>query len=264
MKKFVLILALLVPMAAAAQTDFGGGVRLSAGAECKIVKGLHLNVEEEVRIGGAFQSLNRLQTTVGVDYKPLKFLKIGVGYILINPYDDVNRAFKPVRHRAFVDATAHFDWHNFRFSIKERGQYTHRTGTFNVYQNSPDAFAIKSRIGAEYRGWGNFEPGLFLELRTQLNEPWGQTSGSLQAKDDGTTYYNYRHTGYTHVYNDRYRVIFRTNINLSKHHVLKPYALVDFYSPYVIDTNSEGTRLFSAAYVDQLLVNVGIAYTFKF
>ena len=265
MKRIALALALLLPLAAAAQTDFGGGVRLSAGADYKITKGLHATVEEEIRIGGAFQSLDRLQTTVGVDYKPIKYLKLGVGYTLINPYDGEQHAFKPVRHRLFLDATGHFTWNDFRFSLKERGQYTHRTGTFNVYQNTPDAFALKSRLGVEYQGWRVFEPGLFLEVRTQLNGPWGErTSETIQTKNNGITYYNYKHTGYTNVYNDRYRFILRTDIKITPHHILKPYALVDFYSPYEIDTNSEGTRLFYAAYADQINVNIGLSYTFKF
>lgn len=265
MKKLVLTLALLLPLAAAAQTtEFGGGVRTSVAVDYKIMKGLHVNLEEEMRIGGAFQSLNRLQTTVGVDYKPIKYLKVGVGYILINPYDHIERTFKPLRHRVYTDVSGHYTWNHFSFSIKERVQYTHRTGTFNVYQNTPDAFALKSRIGVEYKGWTYFEPGLFFELRTQLNAPWGETSGNMKVKSDGTTYYDYTPTGYSHAYNDRYRFIFRTDIKLNEHHVLKPYALVDFYSPYVIDTNAEGTRLFSAAYVDQINVNVGLSYTFKF
>ena len=62
MKKLVLTLALLLPLAAAAQTtEFGGGVRTSVAVDYKIMKGLHVNLEEEMRIGGAFQSLNRLQ-----------------------------------------------------------------------------------------------------------------------------------------------------------------------------------------------------------
>ena len=264
MKKLVLTLALLLPLAAAAQTNFGGGVRMSVAADYKIRKGLHVNVEEQMRIGGAFQALNRLQTTVGVEYKPIKYLKVGAGYALINSYDDIERTFKAPRHRVFADVTGHYTWNHFSVSLRERVQYTHRTGTFNVYQNTPDAFALKSRIGVEYKGWTYFEPGVFFEVRTQLNAPWGVTSGSMQTKDNGVTYYAYTPTGYSHVYNDRYRLIFRTDIMLSEHHVLKPYALVDFYCPYVIDTNAEGTRLFSASYVDQINVNVGVAYTFKF
>ena len=264
MRKLALSLALLLPLAAAAQNEYGGGARLSVAGDYKIRKGLHVNVEEEIRIGGVFQSLNRLQTTVGLDYKPAKFLKLGAGYILINPYDGVNRSFKAPRHRIDVDATGQVTWNNFSFSLKERVQFTHRTGTFNVYQNTPDAFALKSRIGVEYKGWSIFEPGIFLEMRTQLNAPWGETSGDRQYKSDGTPYYNYTPTGYSHVYNDRYRLIFRTDIKLSKHHVLQPYVLVDFYSPYEIDTNAEGTRLFSASYVNQTNLNVGVSYTFKF
>ena len=109
MKRLALTLALLLPMAAAAQTQFGGGARFSVGGEFKIRKGLHLSVEEEMRISGVFQSLNRMQTTVGLDYKPVKFLKLGAGYILINPYDSDQRSFKSPRHRLYADATAHVE-----------------------------------------------------------------------------------------------------------------------------------------------------------
>ena len=264
MKKLVLTLALLLPLAAAAQTDFSGGARVSVGADYKIRKGLHINIMEEARIGGTFQTLERIQTTVGVYFKPVRFLKLGMGYTLINPLDELTATFKPLRHRAFLDVSGHVNLGHFAFSIRERGQYTHRTGTFNVYQSTPDAFALKSRFGIEYQGWLHVQPGLFMELRTQLNAPWGETSGNIQVKDDGTTYYVYKPTGYTHVYNDRYRFILRTDIKLGKHNVLRPYVYLDFCSPYVIDTNAEGTRLFSAAYVDQIYLTGGLSYTFKF
>ena len=264
MRKIALTLALLLPLAAAAQTEVGGGARASVAVDYKIAKGFHVNVEEEIRVGGALQSLDRLQTTVGVDFKPVKYLKLGVGYSLINPYSYEQHNFKPLRHRVFMDLGAHYAVGGFSFSVKERIQYTHRTGTFNVYQNTPDAFALKSRVGIEYKGWRIVEPGLFFEMRTQLNAPWGQTSGSIQVKDDGTTYYSYTPAGYTHVYNDRYRFILRTDLKLNRHHVLQPYALIDFCSPYVLDTNAEGTRLFSADYVDRINLSLGIKYTVKF
>jgi hypothetical protein len=133
-----------------------------------------------------------------------------------------------------------------------------------VYQNTPNALALKTRLGVEYKKWTYFEPGVFFEMRTALNGPWGSTSGSIKTKSDGTTYYDYTPGGYTHAYNDRYRLIFRTDIKFNKHHVLRPYALVDFCSPYEIDTNAEGTRLFSAAYNNYLCVSIGLGYTFKF
>ena len=264
MKKILFTLALLLPLAAAAQSTTEGEVRASVGVDWKIKKGLHLNVEEELRTDGVFKSLGRLQTTVALEYKPVNWMKLGLGYSLINPYDGTSRQFKDTRHRVFFDAGAHYTVNGFSFSIKERLQMTHRTGSYNVYQTTPYALGLKSRIGVEYKNWTYFEPGVFLELRTAFNDPWGEVSGSLQYKDDGTTFYSYTPMGYTHVYNNRLRTIFRTDIKLSSHHVLKPYALVDYVMDYDIDTNSEGTRLFKAEYNDHFKVTVGLSYTFKF
>jgi hypothetical protein len=264
MKKILMTLFLLLPLAVAAQNSTQGGARVSVGIDWKIRKGLHLKVSEEMRTEDVFKNLSRFQTTVGLDYKPIKWMKLGVGYVLINPYDAVNMNFKSARHRFYLEAQGHYDVGGFRFSLRERGQFTHRGGTFNVYQNTPNAFALKTRLGVEYKDWRYFEPGVFLEIRTQLNGPWGTTSGSMQVKNDGTTYYDYTPAGYTHVYNDRYRLIFRTDIKLNKHHILRPYAYIDYVSKYLIDTNSEGTRLFSAEYSDYFKVSVGINYTFKF
>ena len=264
MKKILITLALLLPLAAAAQSTTEGGVRASAGVDVKLRKGLHLNVEEEVRIEGAFKSLGRLQTNVELEYKPVKWMKLGLGYSLINPYSYNNMKFKNARHRVFFDAGAHYNYYGFSFSIKERFQMTHRTGSFNEFQTPRNKMELKSRIGVEYKGWTYFEPGVFFEMRTVFNDPWGEINGDMYYKDDGSTYYNYKHTGYTHVYNNRFRAIFRTDINLSNHHVLKPYALVDYLTDYMIDTNSEGTRLFSAEYDGHFRISVGLSYTFKF
>lgn len=264
MRKLVFTLALLLPLCAGAQTRMESAVRASAGVSWKITKGLHLNVEEEVRMNGVFSSLDRIQTTVSVDYKAAPFLKLGAGYVFINPFDAENLVFNAPRHRVFAEGTLHFSVNYFSFSLKERFQYTHRTGTFNPYQSTPNALALKSRIGVEYKGWRIMEPGLFLEVRTALNDPWGTISGSLQTNNAGKSYYDYTHTGYTHLYNDRYRFILRTDLKLAPQHILRPYANIDICSPYEIDTNSEGTRLFSAQYNNYVNLIIGIGYTFKF
>ena len=261
MKKLIYILMLLLPTAAAAQSS---GVRTSVSADWKIEKGLHMTVEEELRMDGMFKSMDRLQTTVGLDIKATDFLKVGAGYALINSFDADDRLFKNPRHRFYVDGKLHYNLNGFDFSLKERVQFTHRTGSFNVYQNTPNLVGLKTRLGVEYKGWKRVQPGLFFEMRTQLNAPWGSTSGSVQTKKDGTTYYAYTPAGYTHAYNDRYRGILRADIKLNKHHVLRPYVLLDYVSEYVLDTNAEGTRLFSAAYNNYFKTSICLAYTFKF
>ena len=262
MKRIACIVAMLLPLVASAQS-FQVGARASVGADWKISKGLHLTVEEEMRTGDSFFSLGSLRTGVGLDYKPAKFLRLGVGYVLINPYSE-EYVFKAPRHRLYADVGAHAAVGYFDFSWKERFQYTHRTGTFNVYQNTPDAFALKSRLGVEYKGFGMVEPGLFFEVRTALNDPWGSVSGDLKTTKAGRTYYDYTPGGYTHLYNNRYRGMLRADIKLSKQHLLRPYFLLDAVSSYEIDTNSTGDRLFSAGYNNYLSLSLGVGYTYKF
>ncbi len=272
MRRIAFALALLLPALAFAQSpEFGG--RASIGVDYKIKKGLHLTLEQEIRADENFSALNRLQTTLGLTYKPVSWLKLGAGYSYISPFktnkelDDgtLYTGFWNPRHRGYADVTGYYRVGDFQFSLKERLQYTYNSdASMNIYQSNPKAWALKSRLGVKYKGWKKVEPSLSLEIRTALNDPWGYMEGSQQTNKSGKTYYAYTHTGYTHVYNNRYRLNGGAEIKLNKHNSLKPYVLVDFCGDYDIDTNSDGTRLFSAAYNDCVKVFTGLSYTFSF
>lgn len=267
MKKWLIFLALLAPVAAAAQRTTEVSGRASVGVEYKIVKGLHLQVEEEIRSGSGFASLGSFRTTAGLSYKPAKFIKFGAGYTLINPYKSSASAFNYPRHRVWADLTGYLPLGDFQFFLKERLQLTHRTGDFNAYQSTPDALGLKSRIGVKYKRFKAFEPSLSFEVRTALNDPWGEvTSGTLQTTKGGKTYYPYQFSGYTHVYNNRYRFNLGADIRLSKHHHLEPYVMLDFCSDYEIDTNSDGTRLYTATTAWNEITGfvMGLSYTLSF
>ena len=270
MKKLLLLTALLLPMAAQAQI-IGG--RASVGVDYKIAKGLHITAEEEVRTADNFSALGSTRTTLGLTYKPVKFLKLGAGYTLINPWkvdkelDDgtLYSGFWAPRHRFYGDVRGALNLGDFQFFIKERLQLTHNGDSgMNVYQNPRNALALKSRIGVKYKGWKVVEPSAYFELRTQLNGAWGTTSGSQQTNKSGRTYYAFTPGGYTHVYNDRYRGCIELDWNISKRHTLSPYVLLDAGSEYELDTNSEGTRLFSAGYSKYFRVSLGVGYVFSF
>ena len=275
MKKLVFALVLLLPLTAQAQTSFAG--RASAGVDYKIAKGFHIVAEEEVRSADSFSALGSIRTTLGLTWKPAKFLKLGTGYTLINPWkvgkevelEDGSTAsytgFWAPRHRFYFDVRGALRLSDFEFFVKERLQLTHNGDSdMNVYQSPRNALTLKSRIGVKYKGWGAVTPTAYFEVRTALNDPWGNTSGSLQTKKDGTTYYTYIPTGYTHVYNNRYRGNLSLDWEINKHHTLSPYVLLDYISEYELDTNKKGTRLFSAAYNEGFRVSVGLGYTFKF
>ena len=270
MKKIALTLALLLPIAAGAQ-EFGA--RTSVGADYKIKKGFHLGVEEEFRVMDG--SLDNLRTTLDLSYKFNKHFKIGGGYTLINPWKESDEftGFNNPRHRLFLTATGSYRVGDLQFSIKEKLQFTHRTGdSLNVYQKNPNALALKSRIGVKYKGFSNWEPFAYFELRTALNDPWGEVSGNLQYTNKDRAYYTYTHTGYTHVYNNRYRFNIGTDWSPSKKHNFTFGVLADYCTDYEIDTNGpsnweeKGVRLFTetTGWVDTFRLSFCIGYQFKF
>ena len=180
------MLVLLFPLMAFAQTDvaldpeFGGRVSLSL--DKRIVKGLHVFLEEELRFDNNFGSLDRLQTTVGIDYKVHPNIKLGLGYALINGYGSNSESFKNPRHRFMADVTGTLHYGNWNFSLKERFQVTRRTGDFNVYQNPQNALTLKSRLKAQYKGFGKVQPYAYFEVRNYLNAP------VIEAAYDGNIY----------------------------------------------------------------------------
>ena len=274
MKKFVFALAvLLMPVLAHAQASTAVAGRASVGVDYKIAKGFHINVSEELRSGDGFSSIGSLRTTVGMSYKPIKYLKLGVGYVNINPYK-VNKeitvddntttytGFWNPRHRFYFDATGHVNVGDFQLGIKERLQLTHRTGDFNVYQETPNELALRSRVFVKYRRWKAVEPSVYFEVRTALNGPWGSYEATND--DDGKSYNKYTPAGYTHVYNNRYRGCIKADWNIGKHHTMAPFVLLDYCSDYEIDTNKKGTKFYGAQYVDVFRVSLGLGYTFNF
>lgn len=277
MKKLALsVLALLAGLVAQAQSASFAG-RASVEADYKIVKGLHLSVGEEIRSNDNFSALGSLRTTVGLAYKPLKYLRVGAGYTLINPWKNgkeieltdgsttTYNGFWAPKHRFYADITGMVRLGSFQFSLRERVQMDHNGDSdMNLYQDPRNKVALRSRLGVKYKGSKVLQPYVNFEVRTQLNGAWGNTSGSQQSKKDGTTYYAYTPAGYTHVYNDRYRGEIGLDWNIGTHHTLNPYLLLDYLSEYEIDTNKAGTRLFSAAYTKLFRISLGVGYTFSF
>ena len=164
---------LALPLAAQDDVDldneFGG--RVSVELDKKLRKGLHVFLEEEVRLDNNFGAFDRFHTTLGLSYKVHPNVKVGVGYALINPYSSTNAAFKNARHRVMVDASANYKVGAWTFSLKERVQLTYRTGDMNEYQNPRAAFSLKSRLKAQYRVSASLTPYAYVELRNTLNAP---------------------------------------------------------------------------------------------
>ena len=258
MKRYFAIFCLagLICFGANAQTDVDLGTelggRLAVSVDKKLARGLHVNVEEEIRFDNNFAAFDRFHTTVGVSYKVNDYLKVGAGYAWILPYSTTDSTFKSSRHRLMVDVTGGVRVGDWRFSLRERFQATVRTGSFNAYQNPGTLLALKSRLKVQYKGLRRMEPYASLELRNTLNAP------SINASYNGTYYVFYDEEtdsysrsgeagwfldGFNKVYLNRLRGVLGVEYRLSKASTVDVSLMGDYVMDLVVDANAEGTKL---------------------
>ena len=271
--RIIILLGLFIPVLASAQTDvaldpeFGG--RISVSVDKRITQGLHVSLEEEVRFDNNFSSLDRLQTTVGLNYKVHPNIKLGLGYALINGYGANSESFKNPRHRLMADVTGTLHLGQWNLSLKERFQVTRRTGDYNIYQNPKNALTLKSRLTARYKGFGAVQPYAYFEVRNYLNAP------VIEAAFDGTNYYTldgYSETGepgwflkgFNGGYVNRLRGSIGVDYRIDRHSTLNFYILGDYIMDKVVDANAEGTKLKSYTKETGFRGWVGARYEFAF
>ncbi|MBQ6098222.1 MAG: DUF2490 domain-containing protein [Bacteroidales bacterium] len=277
MKKRVLTIALIVFAgfgfpSLKAQTDvdldpeFGG--RLSVSVDKKLARGLHVSLEEEIRMDNNFGSFDRFHTTLGLSYKVSDYLKLSVGYAMINPYSSSNSAFKSSRHRLMLDATGSLRFGDWRLSLRERFQATYRSGDMNEYQNPRTALTLKSRLKLSYKGLRRLEPYAYIELRNTLNAP------VISASYDGTNYLTsalsqYGEAGWfidswSGVYVNRVRGSVGFDYRLSKASSIDVSLMADRIMDKVVDANAEGTKLKSYTRETGFVgwINIGYSYSF--
>ena len=269
----ILMLGMFFPIMVFSQTDVAlnpeVGGRVSLSVDKKIVKGLHVTLEEEVRFDNNFGSLDRLQTTMGINYKVHPNIKIGLGYALINGYGAKTESFKNPRHRFMADVMGTLHLGNWNLSLKERFQVTRRTGNFNVYQNPQNALTLKSRLMAKYKGFGGVQPYAYFEVRNYLDAP------VIEAAYDGSVYVtldDYSEegeagwflTGFNGGYVNRLRGALGVDVKLDKHNTLNFYFLGDYLMDKVVDANAEGTKLKSYTKETGFKGWIGAGYEFAF
>lgn len=255
-----------------AQTDVKDdpefGARISLGLDKKIVKGLHITLEEEARFDNNFSSFDRLQTTLGIQYKVHNNIKLGLGYAFIAPYSPSNAAFKNLRHRLMADITGTLKMGNWNLSLKERFQWTYRMGDINLFQNPRNLLGLKSRLMLKYKGGRIIEPYVSVEVRNVFNAP------SVSAYFDGTDYMTesgattgdpgWFLTGYDNCYVNRVRSCLGMDVKINKKHNLNFAFLADYVRDKVIDANSDGTKLKSYTKVTGFVGNICASYVFSF
>lgn len=269
---FAIVLSVFGFPSVKAQTDVDldpeVGGRLSVSIDKKLARGLHISLEEEIRMDNNFGSFDRFHTTLGLSYKVNDYLKLGVGYAMINPYSSSDGAFKSSRHRLMLDATGSLRFGDWRLSLRERFQATYRSDDMNEYQNPRTALTLKSRLKLSYKGLRRLEPYAYVELRNTLNAP------VISASYDGTNYLTsalsqYGEAGWfidswTGMYVNRVRGSIGFEYRLSKASRIDISLLADRIVDKVVDANAEGTKLKSYTRETGFVgwINIGYSYSF--
>lgn len=89
--------------------------------------GDYMIADLELRTKDSFNEIWRYQATIGGDYKINSFLKAGLGYVYIDVKNSSDQ-WNP-RHRLYLDLTGTLKSGDWRFSLKEKLQLTHSSGT---------------------------------------------------------------------------------------------------------------------------------------
>ena len=178
----------------------------------------------------------------------------------------VDRIPRPLRF-AF-DLTGSVKSGDWTFSLKERFQVTHRSGSFNTYQNPTNAMLMKTRLMAKYRGYDWIKPYGYIELRNTLNAPaikatYNSAKGTYSSTD-GSTEPGWFISGWNNAYINRVRGTLGCNVPLGDAHELDLYLMTDYYTDKKVDASSDGKELQSYTLRHGINVTLGIGYTFSF
>ena len=203
MRRLASLLLVLLPLGASAQSD-DFGLDFWVEAQKKLSKQWNVSIEGEYRTRDNTKTSDRWAVGLNADYKAAKWLKASAGYTLL--YDnnekisyfegtddavldgDANEGdpkkcacYWAVRHRFNISLT--FDkklFGDFRFSLRERWQYTYRpehtvserwSYLDNAYDGKEKTYngngksVLRSRLQVEYDKKGlNFTPYANVEL----------------------------------------------------------------------------------------------------
>ncbi len=179
-RKIIIIFSwlLLVSVPLSAQNDDFGV--WSSVEIMKKLKKIELNGELELRTRDNLQNISRLSGKVGVEYRIIKPLRVGVAYQYLHFHDMEYSDYQP-RNRFIAYLQGRQKWGNFTFSLRERIQVTTKddsdriknSGKIDTYKINP-GWVWRNRLKIAYDiPKSRITPAVSVESFYQLNNPDG-------------------------------------------------------------------------------------------
>jgi hypothetical protein len=229
--------------------DFRG--RVEGSFEFEPIKDLSFEAGVQLRLNNDLGSVDRIHTSLGVEYEACKYFSLGADYILINGYDGAASAWERPRHRLNVNFTGSVKLGRVELSLRERIQTTFRTDSVNRYEKSKSAAILRSRLMAEYSiRHSKWTPYLLFELHNTLNAP--QVVANYKSDPFATDNYI-----------TRYRAGVGAKYRISRNHRMEFYYYFDYDRSYNIDYKGNKGDLKGYLQENEFRHIFGISYKFK-
>lgn len=255
--------------------------RFSVGADFKLARGLHATVAEELRLrykeGAPTQGLDRLYTSLGLNYKVCPYVKLGLGFDFINVWKVKNiyadeaktvvsftEKYNEMRHRVSFDVTGMYKFHGWQFSLRERLQMTHYTDPyFDSFEEVRNALALRSRLKVSYSAKRvPLKPYVAAELRNTLNSVNLSKSSFDRIRKNGGDRLVMLEPSYSDAYVDRIRAEIGTEWTINARNTLDFYIIYDYGFKKEIKVSNEKRYLTALTGCPSNTLALGIAYTF--
>lgn len=225
--------------------------RIEGAFEWEVAKNLSLEAGVQLRLNNDLGSVDRMQTTVGLNYEVCKYFDIGADYILINIHDQAKKSWDKPRHRANINLEGKVKLGRVELSLRERVQTTFRTDSVNRYEKMNPEIILRSRLMAEYSirhtGW---TPYILFELHNTLNAP--AVVANFKAAPLRTDNYI-----------TRYRAGVGAKLRITRNHRLDFYYYFDYDRGYNIDYKANKGDLKGYLQENEFRHIFGISYKFK-
>lgn len=170
MKKIIVFLFIICGFVihAFAQSTNDAGLWTTFNVNKKLKKNLSIFLTEEYRLRENFSRTNLFYTDLGVEVKPLNFLKVSLAYRTIQKY--LNDNTFSFRHRLMLNITLKHKFGNFGLSYRQRLQSEVR----NVYSSDngsiPEWYS-RNKFELKYDLNKPVTPYIATEFRYQINNP---------------------------------------------------------------------------------------------
>lgn len=144
------------------------GLWTTFNLEKKLNKHFSIFATEEFRLKENFSRLNLFYTDLGVEARPLKFLKLALSYRWIDKYG-IDNTFN-YRHRLMFDIGLKKKYGSISFAYRQRIQAEVRNKNTSDKGGVPEWYS-RNKITIKYDNDGKFSPYAAVEFRYQIKDP---------------------------------------------------------------------------------------------